>query len=198
MGIYYCDVCSEELCGETFACATCARGGGDGVVLCEGCANAATCDVCGEKCCTACRGESEEAYACCGKVLCGAGADRKEYGTPGALRAAFGVARDACFWRHEVLGAWDGCSHARCSEQPEDAGCARCAREAATAREVAAIEADKEKARALAAEPGTSAAFRAVLQRFVKDPHFVDKHAAKVEQMEQEARDEHRMKRCRY
>ena len=37
MGIYYCEVCGAQMCGETFDCEKCGRGS-DGDHLCEECA----------------------------------------------------------------------------------------------------------------------------------------------------------------
>ena len=47
MGIYHCD-CGETLCGESFECEECGRGGGDGTIFCSDCA-AACCAPAEEK-----------------------------------------------------------------------------------------------------------------------------------------------------
>jgi hypothetical protein len=189
MGIYYCDHCNKQLNGETFSCYTCGRAGGDGNIFCGSCADAGKCDACCVACCRSCE---DERFECCGKVLCGAGADFEKYPMAEKLRAAFDVHRDACVWKHEERGTWDGCGHARCSEQPD--GCRTCAVGVAASREAVAIEADTKKAAALLADAATSAAFGAVLRAFVADHHFLANHASELERLKQDARKEKRMR----
>ncbi len=124
---------------------------------------------------------------------CAARAGEKAFPDKASLRAAWGVERDACFWRHAVCETpWPGCGHARCSEQPEEGGCPQCAATAETSREEQRVAADRERAQAMADDAATSASLKAVLRRWCADPGFMERDAAQVVQQALKSQKRHR------
>ncbi|KAJ1483678.1 hypothetical protein T484DRAFT_1949491 [Baffinella frigidus] len=136
MGIYTCESCDQELCGETFGCKACAYAQGDGNVYCDGCASNAPCGKCGDSCCVRC----SEALPCCGIVVCGSG-NVDVLKTAAEMRASYGVTRDACIWKHDESASKLACGHQGCNFHPE--GCFTCASDKAKQAEAAAVETDK-------------------------------------------------------
>jgi hypothetical protein len=190
MGIYFCDECNEELIGSTSGCDACGTAMGDGTTYCYECATVAKCGACKESCCVSC---DAARFECCGQVLCGAGKAEK-YTTPEALRAAYGVRRDACFWAHTLCDEpWPGCGHARCSAQPD--ACATCAASAKDKLEEERVAADRVKAQALLDGADTSDSLKTVLRSWLADKDFLAADAGEAEQAEQRLRDHKRRRR---
>jgi hypothetical protein len=182
MGYHFCDGCNDATYGDTAGCDAC---GSDGVDYCHSCASAATCDACHKSCCVAC---ADARFDCCGKVLCGGGADRGKARRGGGADAS--DSEEACFWGHALLAPWPDCGHARCSEQPER--CATCAAAAGERLEAARVAADRVKAQAQLASADTSESLKAVLRAWLANKDCIAAAAAQVESAEQEQRDEKR------